>query len=78
LGLELMPGEDASVITAQAEDSQHNVYPLTIEYVGKVPNLDWLSQVVVRLPDTLEGKGDVWFSVSLRGATSSKALVTIR
>lgn len=78
MGLELMPGEDASLIAAEAEDSQHNVYPLTIEYVGKVPNLDWLSQVVVRLPDEIEGRGDVWFSIRLRGATSSKALVTVR
>lgn len=78
MGLELMPGEDASNIVAQAEDGQHNVYPLPIEYVGKVPNLDWLSQVVVRLPDALEGKGDIWFSIRLHGATSNQALVTIR
>jgi arabinan endo-1,5-alpha-L-arabinosidase len=78
IGLELMPSEDASVLAAQAEDSQSNVYPLTVEYVGKVPNLDCLSQVVVRLPDGIEGKGDVWFSISLHGATSNRALVTIR
>ena len=52
-GLELMPGEDVSVVTAQAEDAEHRIYPLTVEYVGKVPNLDWLTQVNVKLPNGL-------------------------
>lgn len=77
-GLELLAGENASIITAQAEDSQRNVYPLTIEHVGQVPNFSWLSQVTLRLPDGIEGKGDISLSVSLRGATSNKASVTIR
>jgi arabinan endo-1,5-alpha-L-arabinosidase len=77
-GLELMPGENASIITAQVEDSQLRVYPVTIEYVGRMPNFDWLSQVVVRLPDEIERGGDVWFNVRLRGATSNKVLVSIK
>jgi len=77
-GLELMPGESVSVVTAQAEDSAHLVYPLTVEYVGKVPNLDWLTQVNVRLPDGLAGAGDVLVSVSLRGAVSNKVIIGIR
>lgn len=78
VGLELMPGEDLSVVTAQAEDSAHRIFPLTIEYVGKVPNLDWLTQVNVRLPDGLATAGDVLVSVSLRGAVSNQAIVGIR
>ena len=27
VGLELMPGEDISIVTAQAEDSTHKIYP---------------------------------------------------
>ena len=77
-GLELMPGENISVVTAQAEDSAHMVYPLTVEYVGKVPNFDWLTQVNVRLPDGLAGAGDVLVSVSLRGAASNKVIIGIR
>jgi len=77
-GLELMPGESISVVTAQAEDSAHRIYPLTVEYVGKVPNFDWLTQVNVRLPDGLAGAGDVLVSVSLRGAVSNKVIVGIR
>jgi uncharacterized protein (TIGR03437 family) len=76
-GLELMPGENISVVTAQAEDSAHRVYPLTVEYVGRVPNFDWLTQVNVRLPEGLAGAGDVLVSVSIRGAASNKVIVGI-
>src|SRR5438034_5358512 len=36
IGLELMPGEDLSVVTAQAEDVGHKIYPLKVEYLAKV------------------------------------------
>ena len=78
LGLELLPGEDISVITAQAEDAAHNIHPLTVESIGKVPSFDWLTQVNLRLPDGLAGAGDVSVSVSLRGAVSNKVIVGIR
>lgn len=77
LGLELMANEDMSAVTAQAEDAGHTIYPVTVEYVGKVPNLDWLTQVNIRLPDGL-APGDVLISVTLRGAVSNKALIRIR
>jgi uncharacterized protein (TIGR03437 family) len=78
VGLDLLLGEDASAVTAQAEDAAHNVYPMTVEYVGKVPGHDWLTQVNVRLPNGLPSAGDVSVSVSLRGATSNKAVIGIR
>jgi hypothetical protein len=77
-GLELMSGESISVVTAQAEDSGQRIYPLTVEYVGKVTSLDWYTQVTLRLPDGLAGTGDVLVSVSLRGAMSNKVIVGIR
>ena len=77
-GVELMPGENISVVTAQAEDSAHRIYPLTVEYVGKVPNFDWLTQVNVRLADGLVGAGNVLVSVSVRGAVSNKVIVGIQ
>jgi len=77
-GLDLIAGEDASVVTAQAEDSAHKIYPLVIEYVGKVPGFEWLSQVNIKLPDGLATGGDVLVSVSLRGAASNKVLIGTR
>jgi uncharacterized protein (TIGR03437 family) len=66
------------VVTAQAEDSAHRIFPLAVEYVGKVANFDWLTQVTVRLPDGLAGGGDVLVSVSLRGVASNKVAIGIR
>jgi hypothetical protein len=74
--VDLMPGEPASVVTAQAEDAGQRVYPLSVEYVGKVPDMGWLTQIVVKLPDALSHAGDVSLSINLRGVSSKK--VTIR
>ncbi|MFL6231263.1 MAG: hypothetical protein ACJ741_21020 [Pyrinomonadaceae bacterium] len=73
----LLAGEDASVVTARAEDSQHRLFPLAVEFVGKLPNFEWLTQVNVLLPAELEGAGDVRVSVSVRGAESNGALVSV-
>src|SRR5205814_47393 len=66
-GLKLLPGENASAVTAEAEDSQHQTYSLQVEYVGKVPGFDWLTQILVRLPDEIRNVGDVSVSVKLHG-----------
>lgn len=76
--VEFAPGEQSSILTAQAEDSQHGIYPLAIEYVGEVPNFYWLTQVVVKLPDQLESAGDVSVSINLRGRMSNAAVVRIK
>jgi reprolysin-like metallo-peptidase family M12B len=78
LGLDLLPGEDISVVTAQVEDAGHKIYPQKVEYVGKVPGFDWLTQVVIRLPDDFLNSGDVLVSVGLRGTVSNKAIIGIR
>ena len=77
-GLELLTGEDISVVTAQAEDSGHKTYPLRVEYLAKVPGFDWLTQVVIRLPDDSLSAGDLLIAISLRGAVSNKVVVGIR
>ena len=76
--LDLLPGEDISVVTAQVEDAGNTIYPVKVEYVGKVPGLDWLTQVVIRLPDDFLNASDVLVSVSLRGKASNKAIIGIR
>ena len=75
---DLLPGEDASVVTAQIEDAQNRIYPAAVEYVGKVPNFDWLTQVVVRLPDEVSDYGERWWlSISVRGAGSNRAQILV-
>ena len=77
LNLSLQPGEDLSLITADAEDATHQHYNLPVEYVGPVPHQEWLSAVVVRLNDNLGDVGDVLLSVSYRGSSSNRVRVGI-
>lgn len=75
-GIELTAG-DLSAIVVQAQDSQNRVYPLVVEDVRQVSNLDWLSQIVVRLPDSIEVEGDYQISITFRGTTGNKPLISI-
>ena len=75
--LELLPNETMTAIMARAEDAQMNVFPLTVEFVGKPIGMEPLTEVVVKLPDTLPAGQSVFVSVSLRGQTSNKVRVRI-
>jgi glucose/arabinose dehydrogenase len=67
-----------STLTAKAEDAASNVYPLTVEFVGKVPGLDWLTEFVVRLPDNMPTGQPIFVSVTVHGQTSNKIRVHLR
>ena len=41
----LDPKTSANSITANAEDGAHKSYPLTVEYVGPVPEQDWVTAI---------------------------------
>lgn len=38
-------------------------HALSVEHVGKVPNLDWLTQIQVVLPEALTNAGEIFVSV---------------
>lgn len=73
--LDLVPGDDVSLVSATARDSQSNLVPLTVESVRRVPNFDWVTQVVVKLPDELTNLNQVQISVTARGHTSNEVPV---
>ena len=77
-GIRLAPGEDATAVTAVAEDQQGGLHPLTVEFVGTVPDLNWLQQVVVKLPDSLTNTGSALVSISLHGSSSNKVRIAIK
>lgn len=77
MNLRLQPGENLSLVTATAEDAAQRVYDLKVEYVGPVPQQEWLSAVVLRLNDSLEDVGDVLVRVSYSGAGSNRVRVGI-
>ncbi len=76
--LALVGNEDASSVTARAEDALMNIYPLTVEHVGPVPGFGWLIQVVVVLPANLPTGQSVLISVTWHAQTSNKARILIR
>jgi hypothetical protein len=76
-GVDVSATDAASAVTAQAEDAEHVIYPFSIEYVGKVPGFDWLTQVIVRPPEGLKA-GDVSVTVGVRGVLSNSAMVSIK
>jgi len=76
--LELLPSETITAITARAEDAQMNMFPLTVEFVGKPAGMEPLSEVTVKLPDNLPPNQSVFVSLTLRGQTSNKVRVRIK
>ncbi|HEU5458972.1 MAG TPA: PQQ-dependent sugar dehydrogenase [Pyrinomonadaceae bacterium] len=77
MNLDLAPGENTSAVTARLEDAAQNVFPLTVEFVGKVPGFD-LTEIVVRLPDNTPLNQTLNVSVTLRGKTSNKVKVRMK
>ncbi len=70
-------GENASVVTADAEDGAHHIYHLTVEYVGVVPEQEWATSVIVRLSDQMADVGDVLIGIGYNGAQSNRVRVGI-
>lgn len=75
--LGLQPGEGASVLSAQAEDDQGGVHPVVVEYAGPTPGLTDVTQVIIKLPETVTVPANLWLKITLRGTTSNRALVRI-
>lgn len=75
--LTLQPGDAASSITAEAEDGAHKIYPLTVEYVGPVPDQAWVSSIIVRLNDEMGDPGDVLVKITYRGLASNRVRIGI-
>jgi hypothetical protein len=74
----LLPGENASAVTADAVDSSNNHYPLTVEHVDPLPGFAWMSSVVVRLNDQLtDSTGDILITITLHGLASNTARVSL-
>ncbi len=89
MNLDLLAGEGANALTADAEDAAHNHYSLNVEYVGQVPPLvdsngnittDFrgIYMVVVRLSDLMPADlGDVLVRLNLHGMASNRVRLGI-
>lgn len=78
LNLDLGANENLSAVTAEAEDSLGNVFPLTIESLVAVPSLPWLKQLVVKLPDEIANKIEVRVRIRARGFASNQVIIKVK
>jgi len=77
MGLNLQPGETATSVTAEAEDATHRIYQLEVEYVGPVPEQEWISSIILRLNDQMSDPGDVLVRITWHGIRSNRVRVGI-
>ena len=76
-GIELQPGESSSSIQVQLEDIEHHIYPLVVEAVLQVPDFPSLTQIVIKLPDSITLEGDHQITLTFRGIISNRPLISI-
>jgi hypothetical protein len=76
--LGLAPGDTASDLTVVAEDDQGGSYTLVVEQALPLSGVADVTQVVVRLPDSVAGAPrDLAVKVKLRGLFSNKGVIRI-
>ncbi|HKG61509.1 MAG TPA: PQQ-dependent sugar dehydrogenase [Pyrinomonadaceae bacterium] len=78
MNMNLLPGETSLAVTARAEDASLNVFPLTVEFVGPLPGVDGITQIVIRLPDNTPNGQTLFVSATLRGKTTNKVRVRVQ
>lgn len=72
-------GATAAQVKVSAEDQSQRRYDLNVEYVGSVPGagLENLTEVVVKLNETLTNVGDLFVQLTYQGATSNRVRVGV-
>ena len=76
--LGLQPGDTPSSVTVVARDDEGRTYNLVVEALNAVPGVPDVTQVVVRLPDSVIGAPrDLNVRVTLRGANTNQAFIKI-
>jgi hypothetical protein len=78
VNVELGAGETSSVIEAEAEDPNGQIFPITVEFYGSVPNFGWLKQVIVKLPNEIANSGEIRISLKVRGTGGNKVIVRLK
>nr|MDQ2936991.1 hypothetical protein [Acidobacteriota bacterium] len=75
VNLSLKIGDDGNAVTASAEDVAHRQYALKVEYVGKVPGQEWLTQLNLGLDKDMGDVGDVLIRIAYQGVNSNRVRV---
>lgn len=77
MNLQLLPTENATAVTADAEDADHSIYSLPVEYVGAVPDQPWAASIVVKLPMNIGDVGDILVRIKYHNIASNRVRVGI-
>ena len=75
--LDLRPGDGPSLVAVQADDGKGHTYPLTVEWIGRLPSFDWITVVIAKLPDELIGANQALISVTANNQSSNQVSVSI-
>jgi Calx-beta domain/WD40-like Beta Propeller Repeat len=75
--LGLLPGETTAALNVQCDDGLGNTFTLPVEYLGVLPGVDSVWQLVVKLPDNPGNIQQLGVTVTLRGLTSNRATIRI-
>jgi hypothetical protein len=77
MNLDLLAGEDARALSADAEDGAGNKYELSVEDVEPVPGYEAIQQVTVLLDPLMANVGDVLVRINLHGVASNRARISM-
>lgn len=76
--LELFSGENLSIVTAQATDSALGTHTLAVEDLRKVPGVPWMSQLTLRLPNTIVPPTELTITVAARNQAGNAVKLKIQ
>ena len=76
--LGLLAGDDAGDVIVVGQDSEGRMYNLAVEYIGALPGVADVTQVVVRLPDNVVGAPrDLSLRITVHGPASNQGIIGI-
>jgi beta-glucanase (GH16 family) len=75
--LDLQPGDGPSIVAAQADDGNGHSFPLVVEWVGRLPNFDWITVVIAKLPDELANANQALINITAHNQSSNTVLVSL-
>lgn len=75
--LDLQPGDGPGIVVAQADDGNGHLHPLTVEWIGRLPNFDWITVVIAKLPDELANVNQALISITAHNQSSNAVLVSL-
>ena len=76
--VEPLTSNDLASVTAVARDTEFRTYPLTVEALVPVAAVPGVTQVVVRLPDSIIGAPrEMLVKVTIKGVTTNEAFIFV-